>query len=85
MVNKVGLTYQVTFTEDEFNQFVNQAFANSVVDNTDVEVTREDRVVTLSTCTGDDSTRFVVMGRLTQVYASKTDETKTRTETGTVQ
>ena len=85
VVNKVGLTYQVTFTEDEFNQFVNQAFANSVVDNTDVEVTREDRVVTLSTCTGDDSTRFVVMGRLAQVYASKTDETKTRTETGTVQ
>lgn len=50
VVNKVGLTYQITFTEDEFDQFVNQAFANSVVENKDVEVTREDRVVTLSTC-----------------------------------
>ena len=85
VVNKVGLTYQVTFTEDEFNQFVNQAFANSVVDNTDVEVTREDRVVTLSTCTGDDSTRFVVMGRLAQIYVSKTDDAKAQTEPGTVQ
>ena len=78
VVNKTGLTYQIVFTEDEFSQFVNQAFANSVVDNTGVEVTREDRVVTLSTCTGDDSTRFVVQGKLAQVYASKKDKTETK-------
>lgn len=81
VVNKVGLTYQITFTEDEFDQFVNQAFANSVVENKDVEVTREDRVVTLSTCTGDDSTRFVVMGKLAQVYASKQEDQKAESET----
>lgn len=46
------------------------------MDNTGRRSHTEDRVVTLSTCTGDDSTRFVVMGRLAQVYASKTDETK---------
>ena len=83
VVNKIGLTYQITFTEDEFNQFVNQAFSSSVVDNTGVEVTREDRVVTLSTCTGDDSTRFVVMGKLAQVYASKTDEAQTESGSST--
>lgn len=71
IVNKTGLTYQIMFTEDEFNQFVNQAFSSSVVDNSGLSVTREDRVVTLSTCTGDDSTRFVVVGKLAQIYASK--------------
>lgn len=71
VVNKVGLTYQIAFTEDEFRDFVNVAFENSQVDNTGVEVTGEDRVVTLSTCTGDDATRFVVMGKLAQVYAAK--------------
>lgn len=71
VVNKVGLTYQIAFTEDEFRDFVNVAFENSQVDNTGVEVTGEDRVVTLSTCTGDDATRFVVIGKLAQVYVAK--------------
>lgn len=71
VVNKTGLTYQIMFTEDEFDQFVNQAFSSSVVDNSGLSVTKEDRVVTLSTCTGDDSTRFVVVGKLAQIYASK--------------
>lgn len=71
VVNKVGLTYQTMFLEDEFRNFVEIAFSNSQVDNTGVEVTDDDRVVTLSTCTGDDETRFVVMGKLAQVYVPK--------------
>lgn len=71
IVDTVGNTYQISFTDEEFDQFINQAFANSVVENSDVEVTTDDRVVTLSTCTGDDSTRFVVMGKLAQVFAAK--------------
>ncbi len=71
VVDKVGLTYQIAFTEDEFRDFVEVAFENSQVDNTGVQVTGEDRVVTLSTCTGDDATRFVVMGKLAQIYAAK--------------
>ena len=70
VVDKTGLTYQISFTDDEFDQFISRAYSNSVVDNQGVTVTKEDRIVTLSTCTGDDSTRFVVMGKLAQVYAA---------------
>ena len=71
VVDKTGLTYQISFTDDEFDQFISRAYSNSVVDNQDVTVTKEDRIVTLSTCTGDDSTRFVVMGKLAQIYAAR--------------
>ena len=71
VVDKTGLTYQISFTDDEFDQFISRAYSNSVVDNQDVTVTKEDRIVTLSTCTGDDSTRFVVMGKLSQIYAAR--------------
>ena len=71
VVDKTGLTYQISFTDDEFDQFISRASSNSVVDNQGVTVTKEDRIVTLSTCTGDDSTRFVVMGKLAQIYAAR--------------
>lgn len=71
VVDKTGLTYQISFTDDEFDQFISRAYSNSVVDNQDVTVTKEDRIVTLSTCTGDDSTRFVVMGKLAQICAAR--------------
>ncbi len=71
VVDKTGLTYQTFFTDDEFDQWMKYAFENSEVDNTGIEVTKDDRIVTLSTCTGDDATRFVVMGKLAQIYVSK--------------
>lgn len=71
VVNKTGLTYQTFFTDEQFNEYITNVFENSEVDNTGVEVTKEDRIVTLSTCTGDDATRFVVLGKLAQVYVSK--------------
>lgn len=70
-VNKTGLTYQTFFTEEDHQTLIDTALERSVVDNTGIEVTKDDRIVTLSTCTGDDATRFVVMGRLAQVYAAK--------------
>lgn len=70
-VNKIGINYQTFFLEDEFQEFKDAAFRNSVVENSNVSLSYEDRIVTLSTCTGDDSTRFVVMGKLAQVYAAK--------------
>ena len=69
-VNKTGLYYQVMFKDEDFDTWINAAFENSVVENSDVEVAHDDRVVTLSTCTGDDATRFVVLGKLVRVYAS---------------
>lgn len=74
VVNKTGLTYQTSFWENEYQEFLDTAFKNSQVDNTDVDVTLDDRVVTLSTCTGDDATRFVVIGKLAQTYVSKQSE-----------
>lgn len=71
VVNKTGLTYQTFFTDEQFDEYITNVFENSEVDNTGVEVTKEDRIVTLSTCTGDDATRFVVLGKLAQVYVSK--------------
>ncbi|MCD8021624.1 MAG: class B sortase, partial [Lachnospiraceae bacterium] len=71
VVDKVGQTYQIVFTEEEFEEFLNTAMENSEVDNSDVSVSTDDKIVTLSTCTGDSSTRFVVQGKLVQMYASK--------------
>ncbi len=71
VVNKTGLTYQTSFSDEQFDEFIDYAFEHSEIEAGDVEVTKEDRIVTLSTCTGDDATRFAVMGKLAQVYVSK--------------
>lgn len=71
VVNKTGLTYQVSFTDEQFDELMDYVFEHSEIDAGEVDVTKEDRIVTLSTCTGDDSTRFAVMGKLAQVYVSK--------------
>ncbi len=71
VVNKTGLTYQTSFTDEQFDEFINYAFEHSEIEASEVNVTKEDRIVTLSTCTGDDATRFAVMGKLAQVYVSK--------------
>lgn len=73
-VAKTGLTYQVSFQGDEYKEFLKTAFEKSELDNSDVTVTEEDRVVTLSTCTGNEATRFVIIGKLSQVYVSKGHE-----------
>lgn len=75
VVNKTGLTYQTGFTDEQFDEFIDYAFEHSEIEAGDVEVTKEDRIVTLSTCTGDDATRFVVMGKLAQVYVSRESPT----------
>ncbi len=71
VVNKTGLTYQTSFSDEQFDEFINYAFEHSEIEASEVDVTKEDRIVTLSTCTGDDATRFAVMGKLAQVYVSK--------------
>lgn len=70
-VSSTGITYQTAYSDEDFDEWITAAFENSVVDNTGLEVTDEDKIVTLSTCTGDSSTRFVVMGRLMQIYISR--------------
>ncbi|MCD8015622.1 MAG: class B sortase [Lachnospiraceae bacterium] len=74
VVDKVGQTYQIVFSTDEFEEFLTTAVEESEVDNSTVSVTTEDKVVTLSTCTGDSATRFVVQGKLVQMYASLVED-----------
>lgn len=70
-------TYQITFSkEEDFAQYIDNAFTSSVVDGTDVKVTTDDRIVTLSTCTGNEATRFVVQGKLAKIYKSAKKEAK---------
>ncbi len=71
VVGSVGAAYQTVFKEEEFQEFLDAAMENSEVDNSMVTVSTDDHITTLSTCTGDSSTRFVVQGRIAQMYASK--------------
>ncbi len=71
VVSWEGDTYRTTFSEKKFSELIEASIEDSVVDNAGVKVDTDDKIVTLSTCTGDDETRFVVVGKLTQIYASK--------------
>jgi sortase B len=71
VVNNTGLAYQTFYTTDQFQELIDYAYSHSEVDTSGVEVTTGDKIVTLSTCTGDSSTRRVVFGKLVQMYASR--------------
>ncbi len=71
VVGSVGAAYQIKFKKKEFQEFLDTAIENSEVDNSMVTVSTDDYIVTLSTCTGDTSTRFVVQGKIDEMYASK--------------
>lgn len=49
---------------DEFQEYLNTIKGYSEIKTDDAELTIKDRIVTLSTCTGNESTRFVVQGKL---------------------
>ena len=68
-VYKIGDPYRTRFTTEDFQNYIDQSLANSNI-NCGVQVTTDDRIVTLSTCTADDSTRRIVQGKLEQVYIS---------------
>ena len=71
VVNKVGDPYRIRFSTEDFENFLQTCKSNSEVNTGNVTVTASDRIVTLSTCTGDDSTRLIVQGKLEQIYLSK--------------
>ncbi|MDO5344967.1 MAG: class B sortase [Lachnospiraceae bacterium] len=71
VVSKIGDPYRTRFTTEEFQSFIDTCVSNSAVNAAGVQVTTDDRIVTLSTCTGDDSTRLIVQGKLEQIYISK--------------
>ena len=67
-----SLAYQITFSEEgSFEKYISDAYSRSVVKGNDIKVTPEDKIVTLSTCTGNEATRFIVQGKLSRTYLSK--------------
>ncbi len=69
-VGAASQTYQLTFKDDQdFLDYLQEARENSVVDSK-VSVGKEDKVLTLSTCTGNEATRFIVQGKLINTYVS---------------
>lgn len=62
--------YKITFADAaDFQNFIDLAKSQSYV-NTGVDVNYGDTVVTLSTCTGDSETRFIVQGKRVRTYKS---------------
>ena len=82
-------SYQVVFQNSaEFQKFLNLAKEQTMVE-TKAQVNFTDTVVTLSTCTGDSSTRFIVQGKRVRTYESVPKaggyETESETETEAAQ
>jgi sortase B len=78
-VSVVGISYEISFADDAAKQdFINQCLARSCI-TTGVQPTVDDRIITLSTCTGRGySTRWVVQA----VYHEAEAETETEAEAG---
>ncbi len=70
IVSKIGDPYRVRFTTEEFGEFLQKCQSSSMIDNHGLQVGTSDRITTLSTCTGDESTRLIVQGVLAQVYCA---------------
>ena len=68
VVSKIGDPYITRFSQVDFQKYIEKAIASSEIKCGDVQVTTDDRIVTLSTCTGNDATRRILQGVLTQVY-----------------
>lgn len=69
----VGATsdaYTIRFGKEEsFQKYLDKMVEQSRI-KTDVKVTSGDKIVTLSTCTGNDATRCIVQGKLIETYKS---------------
>ena len=48
---------------EEFEKYLETIKGYSEIKTDDTELTIKDKIVTLSTCTGNESTRFVVQGK----------------------
>ena len=71
VVSRIGDPYRTRFMSSDFEDFLETCVKNSQVDSHGLAPTKDDRIVTLSTCTGDESTRFIVQGMLRKIYLSR--------------
>lgn len=75
--------YQISFpSEAAFQKYIQTAMKQSLIE-TNVEVTLKDTIVTLSTCTGNEATRFIVQGKRVRTYKSMPKKGGYETETET--
>ena len=73
-VDKFGPDYQISFRDrEDFETFIDRAKEQSLYD-TGVEVKYSDTIVTLSTCTGNEETRFIVQGKRVRTYVASSKE-----------
>ena len=56
-------TYTLFKGPGEFEEYLKKIKSYSDIKTEDTELTIKDKIVTLSTCTGNESTRFVVQGK----------------------
>lgn len=56
---------------EEFLQYLKNIVGYSEIQTTPDELTVKDKIVTLSTCTGNEATRFVVQGRLSDTLSTQ--------------
>ena len=63
---------------EEFEKYLETIKGYSEIQTDDTDLTIKDRIVTLSTCTGNESTRFVVQGK--RVDAEDADGATTNTD-----
>ena len=63
---------------EEFEEYLETIKGYSEIQTDDTDMTIKDRIVTLSTCTGNESTRFVVQGK--RVDAEDADGAATNTD-----
>ncbi len=69
-VDKLSDDYRITFTDrEDFEAYLERVKGQSLIAN-DTEVEYGDTIVTLSTCTGNDATRFIVQGKRVRTYKS---------------
>lgn len=69
-VGATSETYQLQFDDKKtFQEYIDNSMKNSILIR-EIEVTSKDRIVTLSTCTGNSATRFLVQGKLVETYKS---------------
>lgn len=67
-VDQYSQDYQITFQDRaSFEEFLNRTKNQSAIE-TGVDVEYGDTVITLSTCTGNDTTRFIVQGKRVRTY-----------------
>ncbi len=70
VVKSSGDPYRTFFSEGDFISFIDSCLENSEIQCERTEFTGSERIVTLSTCTGDSSSRRIVQGVLDQIYIS---------------